>query len=79
MISAFGSCSFHHAISSITFGWSLMSILLITSTTGQSTFWSFAMYSSFLSAFSTVSVTYRMMSASPMAVSTKFIMFFCRR
>ena len=45
------------AMSSITCSCELMSILLITSTTGHWIFCSFAMYSSFLSPFSTVSVT----------------------
>ena len=37
----------------------------------------FQRYYAFLSLFSTTSVTYRIMSASPMAVSTKFIMLCC--
>ena len=56
-MTAFGSCSCHQSISSLTLSWLLMSILLMISITGQSMRESFSMYSTFLSAFSTVSVT----------------------
>ena len=51
----------------------------MTRTTGHSSFLSFPMYSAFLSLFSMTSVTYNIMSASPMAVSTKSIMFLWSR
>ena len=54
---ALGNFSCHQRISSTTFSWVLMSILLITSITGHSSLWSFSTHSSFLSGCSTVSVT----------------------
>ena len=43
MTSALGSLSFHHSMSSTTFSWVERSILLSTTTTGQSTLESFSM------------------------------------
>ena len=57
MTVAAGTLSCHQAISSCTFSWLLMSILLMTMITGHCSLESFSTYSVFLSGFSTVSVT----------------------